>query len=50
MSLQFGKHSRYPTTPFNEGIVDYYSERDKRKNPLRIQWCIDRIREAESHA
>lgn len=50
MELQFREHGHYPTTPFNEGLSGYCYERDKRKNPLRIQWCIDRIAEAENHA
>ena len=50
MILQFREHGLSTTTPFNEGIMSYYNEPDKRKNPLRIQWCIDRIAEAENHA
>ena len=50
MILQFRKHGLDHVQPFNELIVGYYNELDKRKNPLRIQWCIDRIAEAEIHA
>lgn len=49
MILQFREHGLEPVTPFNGGIMSYYGEADKRKNPLRIQWCIDRIAEAEGH-
>lgn len=50
MELQFREHYPYHVQPFNEGIMGYYRETDKRKNPLRLQWCIDRIAEAEGHA
>lgn len=49
MVLQFREHGLNPTAPFNEGSDNYWAETDKRKNPLRIQWCIDRIAEAEGH-
>lgn len=47
---QFADHGLDTSTPFNMGDVNYCDELDKRKNPLRIQWCIDRIAEAEGHA
>lgn len=50
MILQFREHGLNSVTPFNEGIENYWIEPDKRKNPLRIQWCIDRIAEDEGHA
>lgn len=49
MILQFREHGLDPTAPFNEGLDNYWAETDKRKNPSRIQWCIDRIAEAENH-
>lgn len=50
MLSQFRAHQLRTAIPFDEGISDYVNNRDKRKNPLRLQWCIDRIKEAESHA
>ena len=49
MELQFSERDIDHVHPFNEGLSGYYDEPDKRKNPLRIQWSIDRIAEAESH-
>ena len=49
MEEQFEAAGLSPQTPFSEGIMSYYNEPDKRKNPSRIQWCIDRIAEAEGH-
>lgn len=46
---QFADHGLDTNIPFNMGDVNYCDEHDKRKNPLRIQWCIDRIAEAEGH-
>ncbi len=50
MELQFREHDLYHVHPFNRSWMNYYGEPDKRKNPLRVQWCIDRIAEAEGHA
>ena len=50
MRAQFIEHGLSLPTPFNRDSDDYAFEPDKRKNPLRIQWCIDRIAEAEGHA
>ena len=49
MRKQFNEHGLSSSVPFNMEGVTYYDELDKRKNPLRIQWCIDRIAEAEGH-
>lgn len=49
MGKQFNEHGLSSSVPFNMEGVTYYDEPNKRKNPLRIQWCIDRIAEAEGH-
>lgn len=49
LNEQFNEHGRSSTVPFNMNDTEYFYELDKRSNPLRIQWCIDRIAEAEGH-
>lgn len=50
MELQFNEHGLRSAAPFNMEDVGYSEEPDKRKNKARVQWCIDRIAEAEGHA
>ena len=50
MRKQFNEHGLSSSAPFNMEGVTYYDEPDKRKNKARVQWCIDRIAEAEGHA
>lgn len=49
MCDQFNEHGLSSVIPFNMEGIEYPYELDKRKNPLRIQWCIDRIAEAEAY-
>lgn len=49
MGDQFVENGLHRVVPFDMDETVYYDEPDKRKNPLRRQWCIDRIAEAEGH-